>query len=49
MLFNTIQNLNIYKGVDLDNNLIFKLQQFVPKKTNINYLIFFGDYSRTNI
>ena len=26
MLFNAIQNLSIYKGADLDNDLIFKLQ-----------------------
>ena len=49
MLFNTIQNLSVYKGVNLDNNSIFKLQQFIPKGANINYLVFFRDYNRTDI
>ena len=49
MLFNTIQNLSIYKGVNLDNNLIFKLQQFIPKEANVDCFIFSKDCSRTDI
>ena len=48
-LFNAIRNLSVYKGVDSDNDLIFKFQQFVPKGANINYLIFFGDSSGTDV
>ena len=49
MLFNAIQNLSICEGVDLDNNLIFKLQQFVLKGANINCLIFSRDCSGMDI
>ena len=45
MLFNAIQNLSVYKRVDLDNNSIFKLQQFVSKRANIDCLVFSGDCS----
>ena len=48
-LFNAIRNLSIYKGVDSDNNLIFKFQQFVPKGANINYLVFSRDRSETDM
>ena len=40
ILFNTLQNLSVCKGVGLNNNLIFKFQQFVPKGANINCLVF---------
>ena len=49
MRFNAIRNLSVCEGVDLNNNLIFKLQQFIPKKANINCLVFFGDCSRTDM
>ena len=41
--------MSVYKGVDLDNDLIFKLQQFIPKGANINYLVFFRDRNKTDI
>jgi len=49
MLFNAIQNLSVYKRVDLDNNSIFKLQQFVSKRANIDCLVFSGDCSGTDV